>query len=196
MGIKEQIFKQSIEIYGKEAQSRQAMEECAELIQAVNKMLRYEDRPAEPEYYANLVEEIADVEIMLYQLKVMFNVSDDEVFKVKIQKTKREQERLENHRRKQKYELTKFEHELLVFLQTEGYNYIAKDSSGEFAPPRLVACDKKLPYHNLSGIFTTYKSNAFHMEGPFGKLFKFVWGGNQFGIQELLENCEVTDHDS
>ena len=58
-------------------------------------MLRYEDRPAEPEYYANLVEEIADVEIMLYQLKVMFNVSDDEVFKVKIQKAKREQERLE-----------------------------------------------------------------------------------------------------
>lgn len=95
MGIKEQVFKQSIEIYGKEAQSRQVMEECAELIQAVNKMLRYEDRPAEPEYYANLVEEISDVEIMLYQLKVMFNVSDDEVFKVKIQKAKREQERLE-----------------------------------------------------------------------------------------------------
>lgn len=94
---------------------------------------------------------------------------------------------------KQKYELTKFEHELLVFLQTEGYNYIAKDSSGEFAPPRLVACDKKLPYHNLSGMFTTYKSNAFHIEGPFGKLFKFVWGGNQFEIQELLENCEVVE---
>ncbi|MFQ9253423.1 MAG: hypothetical protein ACLR3W_04015 [Faecalibacillus intestinalis] len=100
MGIKEQVFKQSIEIYGKEAQSRQVMEECAELIQAVNKMLRYEDRPAEPEYYANLIEEIADVEIMLYQLKVMFNI-DDEVFKVKIQKAKREKERLENHGRKQ-----------------------------------------------------------------------------------------------
>lgn len=71
------------------------MEECAELIKATNKMLRYADRPAEPEYYANLVEEIADVEIMLYQLKVMFNVSDDEVFKVKIQKAKREKERLE-----------------------------------------------------------------------------------------------------
>lgn len=89
------IFRQSLEKYGKEPQCRQTMEECAELIQAVNKMLRYEDRPAEPEYYANLVEEIADVEIMLYQLKVMFNVSDDEVFKVKIQKAKREQERLE-----------------------------------------------------------------------------------------------------
>lgn len=92
----EKIFKKSIEVYGKESQSRQVMEECAELIQAVNKMLRYEDRPAEPEYYANLVEEIADVEIMLYQLKVMFNVSDDEVFKVKIQKAKREKERLKN----------------------------------------------------------------------------------------------------
>lgn len=89
MGIKEQVFKQSIEIYGKEAQSRQAMEECAELIQAINKCLRY---PSKEECKNNLIEEIADVEIMLYQLKVMFNVSDDEVFKVKIQKAKREQE--------------------------------------------------------------------------------------------------------
>lgn len=88
------IFRQSLEKYGKEPQCRQAMEELAELIQAVNKMLRYADRPAEPEYYANLIEEIADVEIMLYQLKVMFNVSDDEVFEVKVQKAVREQERL------------------------------------------------------------------------------------------------------
>lgn len=75
---------------------------------------------------------------------------------------------------KQKYELTKFEHELLVFLQTEGYNYIAKDSSGEFAPPRLVACDKKLPYHNLSGMFTTYKSNAFHIGGQLISMFQHM----------------------
>ena len=94
-----------------------------------------------------------------------------------------------------KFKITKFEHELLVFLQNRGYKYIGKDSSGEFAPPRLVACDKKLPYHNLSGMFTTYKSNAFHMEGPFGRLFKFVWGGNQFEIQELLENCEVVENE-
>lgn len=96
---------------------------------------------------------------------------------------------------KQKYELTKFEHELLVFLQNRGYKYIGKDSSGEFAPSRLVISDKKLPYHNLARMFTTYKSNAFHMEGPFGKLFKFVWGRNQFEIQKLLENCEVIDNE-
>lgn len=87
-------FNQSIAKYGKEPQCRQLMEECAELIQAVNKMLRYEDRPAEPEYYANLIEEIADVEIMLYQLKVMFNIDDDQVFAFKVEKAKREQERL------------------------------------------------------------------------------------------------------
>lgn len=90
----EDTFDKSIEKYGKEPQCRQAMEECAELIQAVNKMLRYEDRPAEPEYYANLIEEIADVEIMLYQLKVMFNIDDDQVFAFKVQKAKREQEKV------------------------------------------------------------------------------------------------------
>lgn len=87
-------FNQSIIKYGKEPQCRQTMEECAELIQAVNKMLRYADRPAEPEYYANLIEEIADVEIMLYQLKVMFNIDDDQVFAFKVKKAKREKERL------------------------------------------------------------------------------------------------------
>lgn len=87
-------FIQSIEERGIEAQCRQLMEECAELIKATNKMLLYADRPAEPEYYANLIEEIADVEIVLYQLKVMFNISDDEVFAFKVEKAKREQERL------------------------------------------------------------------------------------------------------
>ena len=89
------IFRQSLEKYGKEPECRQAMEELAELIQAVNKMLRYADRPAEPEYYANLIEEIADVEIMLYQLKEMFNIDDDQAFAFKVEKAKREQERLE-----------------------------------------------------------------------------------------------------
>lgn len=87
----EHTFNQSVIKYGKEAQCRQAMEECAELIQAINKSIRYPDRK---DCHNNLIEEIADVEIMLYQLKVMFNVSDDEVFEVKVQKAVREQERL------------------------------------------------------------------------------------------------------
>jgi NTP pyrophosphatase (non-canonical NTP hydrolase) len=84
-------FNQSIIKYGEEPQCRQAMEECAELIQAINKCIRYPDRK---DCHNNLIEEIADVEIMLYQLKVMFNIDDDQVFAFKVEKAKREQERL------------------------------------------------------------------------------------------------------
>lgn len=98
MGIKEQVFKQSIEIYGKEAQSRQVMEECAELIQAINKCLRH---PNKEGCKNNLIEEICDVEIMLFQLKEMFDIKDEAVESYKLLKAKREKERLENHGRKQ-----------------------------------------------------------------------------------------------
>ena len=60
---------------GKETQCRQAMEECAELIQAINKCLRYPTG----ESVANLTEEIADVEIMIEQLKLMFRISNNAV---------------------------------------------------------------------------------------------------------------------
>lgn len=89
----EKIFKKSIEVYGKEAQSRQAMEECAELVQAINKCLRYPDKD---DCKDNLVEEIADVEIMLFQLKEMFYINETEVHEWKEKKAKREKERLEN----------------------------------------------------------------------------------------------------
>ena len=61
------------EHYGYDAQSRQCIEEMAELTQAINKWWRVcgngqrtEKSIAECRY--NLVEEIADVQIMLYQL--------------------------------------------------------------------------------------------------------------------------------
>ena len=85
------IFDKCIEIRGKEAQSRQAMEECAELIQAINKCLRY---PEDEAIYDNLVEEIGDVTIMLYQLKEMFDISNDDVFDSISFKAAREKERL------------------------------------------------------------------------------------------------------
>lgn len=90
--IVEPILKKSIEVYGKEAQSRQAMEECAELIQAINKCLRY---PNKEECKNNLIEEIANVEIMLFQLKEMFGITNDAVESYKLLKAKREKERLE-----------------------------------------------------------------------------------------------------
>ena len=90
MDVKE-IFKKSISTYGKEAQSRQAMEECGELIQAINKCLRY---PNKDECKNNLIEEICDVEIMIFQLKEMFDIKDEAIESYKLLKAKREKEKL------------------------------------------------------------------------------------------------------
>ena len=96
---------------------------------------------------------------------------------------------------KQKYELTNFEKELLLFLQKEGYRYIGKDKRGEFELPRLVASDGVMLYHGLSDRFITGERKTLYLEKTFGKLFKFIWCGHQFKIQELLENCEVIENE-
>lgn len=90
-------FKKVIDFYGPEAQARIAMEECAELIQAVNKCLQYPDNE---EKHTDLVEEMADVAIMLNQLMLIFNVKHDE-FNVMIKKkTERILNRLEADKKK------------------------------------------------------------------------------------------------
>ena len=85
--------------YGYDAQSRQCIEELAELTQAINKFWRKNlgcgcetleeagvDR--ESECYINLVEEIADVEIMLEQMKEMLHCGD-KVAKIREEKLER-----------------------------------------------------------------------------------------------------------
>lgn len=59
------ILIRAIEVYGSDAQEIQAIEELAELIQAIS----YKRRGRED----NIAEEIADVEIMLEQLKIINN---------------------------------------------------------------------------------------------------------------------------
>lgn len=65
-------YTQIIEHYGTEHQCRQAMEECAELIQAINKAVRYPDNAS---VRVQLMEEIADVKIMIQQLEEIFDIS-------------------------------------------------------------------------------------------------------------------------
>lgn len=79
-----QLYNKVIESYGQDAQMIVAMEECSELIQAVSKHLRGRE--------TNVEEEIADVEIMLEQLKLMCNekLVDD----IKKSKLKRLEQRL------------------------------------------------------------------------------------------------------
>ena len=69
-------FEDIINHFGVNRQSRQAMEECGELIQAINKMLRYPDDEIKR---LELIEEIADVLIMITQLKIMFGIEKSEL---------------------------------------------------------------------------------------------------------------------
>lgn len=93
--------------YGYEAQSRQCIEEMAELTQAINKFWRKDlkcgyvfgaiekDRlDKESEVYNNLIEEIADVEIMLEQMKEML-FCGDRVNAIKEEKLERQIQKLQ-----------------------------------------------------------------------------------------------------
>ena len=66
------IYKQAIDKFGVVSQMRMAQEECAELIVAISKDIRY----ASIETANCLHGEIADVEIMLEQLKLIFDCHD------------------------------------------------------------------------------------------------------------------------
>ena len=82
--------------YGYEAQSNQLVEECAELIQAVNKYRRARaaDKDREQVALDNLVEEIADVEIMLEQVKDLLQIPEEDIQAIKLYKVNRTRERI------------------------------------------------------------------------------------------------------
>jgi len=100
MSISE-MNKETAKYYGYEAQSNQLIEECAELIQAVNKYRRAEagvGQPVAEDKKAvamdNLVEEIADVELMLEQIKYLLQIPAEEIEAIKLYKVNRTRERI------------------------------------------------------------------------------------------------------
>lgn len=69
--------------YGLEPQIRQYAEESGELFKALNTCLRKSSKgQSDDTIRDNIVEEIADVTIMLEQMKIAFDVSDAEVEKI------------------------------------------------------------------------------------------------------------------
>lgn len=69
--IMEQTLEAAISEFGADAQMDMLMEECAELIQAVNKYNRAKSLEQIQQRYNNLSEEIADVEIMIAKAKMI-----------------------------------------------------------------------------------------------------------------------------
>ena len=76
----QKIFSEAIRVFGEMAQEEVAIEECSELIQAITHKHRSREH--------NIPEEIADVEIMLEQLKIINNCAI-EVEYIKQQKINR-----------------------------------------------------------------------------------------------------------
>ncbi len=103
-------IKQIAAVYGYDAQSRQCIEEMAELTQAINKLWRKELKCGyisgdesrlnrESAAYNNVVEEIADVEIMLEQMKELLNCAGD-VKAVREEKLERQIKRVQGREKR------------------------------------------------------------------------------------------------
>ena len=85
------ILEKAIEKYG-ERQLDQAQEELAELIVAINKHKRNANKLT----IANVIEEIADVRIMLKQVMMLLDIEEFEVKSEEIYKLNRLKKRLLN----------------------------------------------------------------------------------------------------
>lgn len=90
------IMKRAIDTYGRQAQIDVAMEEMAELTKAILKTRRIpeDDHDAQEHARSNVIEEIADVEIMIDQLKIMYG--EPHVDAVRKQKLVRLEARMED----------------------------------------------------------------------------------------------------
>jgi NTP pyrophosphatase (non-canonical NTP hydrolase) len=93
MKIDERIFKIA-DHYGVNSQLDILQEECAELIQAVSKYRRTND----PNVFdrMHLEEEIADVEIMIAQIKYLMKLSEKDIRGIKDTKLERQLERMKD----------------------------------------------------------------------------------------------------
>ena len=104
-GVVEDKIRKIAEHYGYDAQSRQLIEEMAELTKALNKFWRKNllcgevkltpellERLKETEEFENIVEEVADVQIMLNQIIYLLDMDISEMMDFKLQ---RQMERIE-----------------------------------------------------------------------------------------------------
>jgi NTP pyrophosphatase (non-canonical NTP hydrolase) len=87
----EEILQEAINRYGEDAQIDMMIEEMSELTQALLK-LRRNKFSSDPKYIIQVCEEMADVEIMTQQMRMIFNTAF--IAKFKYEKIIRLKERL------------------------------------------------------------------------------------------------------
>ena len=69
--VRKLVYKRAFDLYGGDHQLTIATEECAELIQAITKIKRGKPN------WDNLIEELADVRIIVEQVEMMFDIALD-----------------------------------------------------------------------------------------------------------------------
>lgn len=89
-----EIMQKAINTYGVENQIIKTVEELSELSQALCKFLSKPYTESDRTILDNIYEEIADVEIMLEQCKMIFYESEDKINDYKKEKIKRLERRL------------------------------------------------------------------------------------------------------
>lgn len=88
------LYERNIKYHGIEQETTIAMEECSELIQAISKCKRY---GCINKYRENLIEEMADVLIMIDELKMIYQISDTDISDVRQYKMNRQSYRIKNN---------------------------------------------------------------------------------------------------
>jgi hypothetical protein len=87
--ISQKLLEQMIQKYGESKQLDIAIEECSELIKAISK---YKREPEDPSRIKSIVEEEADVRIMLEQIDIMMLKYDPEyISRVRCEMQRKEQ---------------------------------------------------------------------------------------------------------
>ena len=99
------LLKEQAEMFGIENRINQCQEECAELIVELSKAKRYIEgdstlNKSVEQIREGITEEMADVELLLDELKIIFNNSN-KVKQIKQQKLIRTKQRLEKNKCKQ-----------------------------------------------------------------------------------------------
>lgn len=84
------VLERAIETYGKDVQLTVAVEEFSELIKEICKSKRGNDN------IGNIIEEMADCYIMLSQLRLIYGITDDELWQKRVEKLRRLENRLIN----------------------------------------------------------------------------------------------------
>ena len=88
------LYERNIQYHGIEQETTIAMEECSELIQAIRKCKR---DGCIDKYREKLIEEIADVLIIINELQLIYDISNDDIENIKKYKIDRMDYRIKNN---------------------------------------------------------------------------------------------------